>query len=963
MIPLLFFCSGATALIYEVVWAKYLSLMFGSTIQAQTVVLAVFMGGLALGNSLFGRRADWLKQPLVAYGYVEVIIGLYAFFFDWIYTAADVGFIKLGGPLLNHTGGLLALKAMLSIALLLGPTLLMGGTLPLLAAWLQNTSIDASRRSARFYSINSLGAVCGAGLAGFVLVVGLGLVATLQATALINVLIGIAAVGLARSSANTAEPARKKNAHASSPNETSTSVLARWAWLVVALTGAVSMGLEVLASRSIALIVGPSSQAFALVLMAFILGIGIGSAIVASPRLSNLTSEITVARLLLGAGVAVGLYVLGIEKWLLIYTVGRSGLAPTEMGYVYHQLLVGGMAIVVLGIPAGLLGAVLPLCIRLVGGGSHALGGEVGRLLTWNTVGAVAGVLVTGFLLMPGAGLRGALVTVAVLLAAAATLAAWVGQARGFATVTLLVCIGFGFAAARTGEGWQQVVGSGVFRARTALTQQGLDLRRKSTKMLFYKDSADATVSVETSVEGRQKGELVLRINGKPDASTKGDLSTQYLLAHLPMLARPESKEVFVLGFGSGITAGALLGHPLDRITLAENCRPVLEAGKLFEPWNRGVLTNSRTRVLSEDARTVLKLDPQQYDIVISEPSNPWVAGIGSVFSREFYELAASRLKPGGIMAQWFHIYEVHDGLVMLVLRTFQSVFPHVEIWESQKGDIILLGSLSPWESSLAKFQRVYERPTAKADLERVGLPAPASVYIRQLASQRITRAIAGDGAIQSDYFPSLEYLAPKSFFMGVGSVQLHLFDERSWQSAFVDDERRRALRSLPMEALGPLFLEFGTGNVELQQYVTWRSEQASRPDKETIYRAHPYTPFIFREPGSYPRQMTPPQGASPQLIQMMNALALLSTEPSRSLESIDQIESIIRAQVRTSAGGSVTVDWRPGFYGSVAARACLALGHIERARSVVEDAFKIDPEDLQLQFLKRLLTQSPIRN
>src|SRR3989442_3237901 len=198
LVPILFFCSGATALVYEVVWSKYLTLMFGSTVQAQTVVLAVFMGGLALGNRLFGAHADKAPRPLAIYGYVEAAIGMYAFFFNWFYQFADAVFVRLGTGQLEHRAWLLVLKGALSVALLLGPTLLMGGTLPLLAAWLQRQSSDASRWSARFYSINSLGAVFGAGMAGFYLVRALGMVSSLQMTALFNVLIGLTAVALAR---------------------------------------------------------------------------------------------------------------------------------------------------------------------------------------------------------------------------------------------------------------------------------------------------------------------------------------------------------------------------------------------------------------------------------------------------------------------------------------------------------------------------------------------------------------------------------------------------------------------------------------------------------------------------------------------------------------------------------------------------------------------------------------------
>src|SRR6266581_7315986 len=198
MILFLFFCSGATALIYEVVWSKYLSLMFGSTIYAQTVVLAVFMGGLALGNRLIGARSDLLQKPLSVYGKLEVLIGLYAFCFSWLYQGTDHLYVALGSRLIDHTAWLLLWKAVLSIAVLLLPTVLMGGTLPLLSAWLQKQSNDAGRWAARFYSINSLGAVFGAGMAGFYLVRALGMVSSLQLTALVNLLVGLTAVGLAR---------------------------------------------------------------------------------------------------------------------------------------------------------------------------------------------------------------------------------------------------------------------------------------------------------------------------------------------------------------------------------------------------------------------------------------------------------------------------------------------------------------------------------------------------------------------------------------------------------------------------------------------------------------------------------------------------------------------------------------------------------------------------------------------
>ena len=226
----------------------------------------------------------------------------------------------------------------------------------------------------------------------------------------------------------------------------------------------------------------------------------------------------------------------------------------------------------------------------------------------------------------------------------------------------------------------------------------------------FYEDAADATVSVE-----RAKGtdESALRIDGKVDASARGDAATQLLLAYLPLMAKPESKDVFCFGMGSGMTAGATLNYPIEHLTVAENCAPVLRAAKLFDRWNNGVLTNSRARIYHEDARTVLKLSPQQYDVIISEPSNPWMVGVASVFTREFYQMAASRLKPGGIMAQWFHNYEMDDRNVNVVLRTFGSVFPNMEIWDVDFGDIVILGSERPWESNPKVYGRAFELEAA----------------------------------------------------------------------------------------------------------------------------------------------------------------------------------------------------------------------------------------------------------
>ena len=923
IVLLLFFCSGATALIYEVLWSRHLALLLGSTVQAQTVVLAVFMGGLALGNRHFGRRSDAAANPLALYGKLEIAIGCYAVVFHWLHAAADQVFIRVGAPLLEQPLALLALKAALCVGLLLGPTILMGGTLPLIAAWLNRRGPEAGRLSARFYSVNSLGAVGGAWLAGFVLVPTMGMTASLQLTALVNVALGLTALGLARSAPAAAlaelpadEGRRSQTVAtvaASSPLITNYSSLTL---PLVALTGAVSMGLEVLAARSLALVFGASLQAFAIVLMAFILGIGLGGAVMASPRTRGWARETATAMLLLAAAAWLGLLVAGVEQWVEFYRWVKTGLARTETGFVFHQAFAAAMSLVVLGVPAGLLGAVLPLWLRELPQSGPELGRGVGRLLTWNTLGAVAGTLVTGFVLMPQLGLRGAFLALALGLCGAAWLLGRKFQRATLSFAAATVGAALLLVGVTGGDTWRHLLSSGVFRLRE--TELGKDLvghRQRHVKLHFYEDAADASVAVEQGDGVGASDQLVLRINGKPDATSRGDMATQFLLGHLPLLARPESKDIFVLGFGSGVTAGALLGHPIDRVTVAENCAPVLRAGKFFAPWNRDVLTNPRARIVGEDARTLLKLSPQRYDVIISEPSNPWMAGVGSVFSREFYELCASRLKDGGLMTQWFHVYEMHDGIVALVLHTFASVFPHLEVWDPGTGDLILLGSQQPWATGPEVWGKVFARAEPGRDLAAIGLHAPAALWARQFASQRTARLFIENGPEQSDEFPVLEYAAPKAFFIGASAKEFLQFDERTRQHQLAPLPKRTALHTASAELLAPVFAtEFGSVNPAAALAANARARSLQDA-------AAPVPP---------PSSFTPPR--SPESFQTF-------------LTSVEQ---------RLGAAGTNPTSVTPDEL-TEAVRECLARGELARAKALLKTAGGQLKNSAERRFLDRV--------
>jgi predicted membrane-bound spermidine synthase len=948
MILFLFFCSGATALVYEVVWSKYLSLIFGSTAYAQTVVLAVFMGGLALGNRIIGARSDFLHKPLVTYGFLEVMVGLYAFCFPWFYKAADGLFTAAGSPLLDHSFALLLLKCVISIGLLLLPTVMMGGTLPLLSAWLQKQSSDAGRWSARFYSTNSLGAVFGAWVAGFMLIRSIGMVATLQMTALANVIVGFTAVGLGRLSQ---APTESASSSTDNPLLSSGEVHSKtlfWVTAMVAITGGVSMGLEVLASRSLTLIFGASVQAFATVLMAFILGIGLGSAGAASPRLKRWRYENIIFTVLLVAAVCVGILVAGIEQWVEVYRYVRVGLARTEMGYRFYQIIAAGFSLIVLGIPAGLIGAVLPLCLRLVSN-QEGFGKRVGRLLTSNTLGAVVGVLITGFILMPGTGLRAAFFVLALALSLTVFALAWHFRKWTFFVSSSSVAVFLAVACLVGGEGWRHVLTSGIFRTReTQVDPTMLGIRKKYMKLVYYKDGPDATVSVEKGTDN----ELALRISGKPEASTKVDLPSQLILAHLGMVMRPQSKDVFILGLASGITCRGLLAYPIEHLTIAENCSPVLHAAEFFSNWNRGVLTNPVTNIRLEDGRTVLKLSRKPYDVIICEPSNPWFASVGSVFSKEFYEVAASRLKPGGFMVQWFHTYEMQDPIVEMVIRTFASVFPNMEIWDASYGDLVLLGSTQPWVSSPAMLRKAYEIDLVRKDLASIGLGTPSAFWARRFASQRTAPFIAGPGPIQSDGFPMLEYDAPLAFYIGANAHRIMRFDERTWQSALASPETTAAVSKLDLQTLSAIF-QNASLNPDVQRGIQLRQECSSNDASKSAKLELADMPFIF-DPAARRIEQYLPEDADKNLKALLHARDVLRVQADNWAEQVQVIKRILLSEFAPNA--PVQPRQFDAQFAAEAARVALNHHEFELANEMILLGAKFAPAEPEFPYLTRLV-------
>jgi len=475
---------------------------------------------------------------------------------------------------------------------------------------------------------------------------------------------------------------------------------------------------------------------------------------------------------------------------------------------------------------------------------------------------------------------------------------------------------------------------------------------------LFYEDAPDATVSVLSEQRSGMSNNVALLINGKPDASSYGDRGTQILLAQLPLMARPASRDVFCFGLGSGMTAGSALKYPIQHLTVAENCGPVLRAAKLFAPWNNGVLTNDRVRIYHEDARTVLKLDAKTYDVIISEPSNPWMVGIGSVYSHEFYELAASRLKPGGIFTQWFHIYSMDDATLNVVLRTFASAFPNMEIWDLGE-DVILLGSKQPWPSGPEVFAQAYQFDEPRRELLSIGLLKPESILARQLASQATAFAVAGPGAVQSDDHPLLEYEAPRAFYMyqtRPGVRQLPDYDERTWQAGLAPAAKKQVLAGLGLADLMPIFgPDMVSGNSQLQSLLDNRFHGQSG----SLTFGNRIMPCIFPDTNAKTMIYAPPSAANnPSVRQLYYCDVILQTETNRELEAIQTVKGLLDSVDEYDPQNS---DWSAAYYADLAVKACLRRNEPTLVKSILLRGLQLEPDSDQLAYLSRIMLREGI--
>jgi spermidine synthase len=788
LIYILFFLSGAAALVYQVVWVRSFGLVFGGSHLAVTTVLSVFMGGLALGGWLVGRKVDQSRNALRLYALLELGIAASAIAYIGLMAAYPHLYIPLARAVGDSPVALTAIRVLFATAAMIVPTTLMGGTLPVLVSFATAGSERLSRQLSFLYAFNTLGAVAGTLAGAFALLEWLGVGRTLAVAIACNVAIGLLALLIpARAFASSEAPRVDDATGPSAPpadaaDATGAAVPAAAYTLVlwgIGLSGFCALGYEVLWTRILSLVIGTSVYGFATMLVAFLTGIAAGSQVYGllgreeqSPR--------SVARLVLvfaAVQVAIGVVALVVTvviRDLPTHVSSFNQLFSSDAASMWaaRQRTNLVVAFAYMFVPAFFMGVAFPLAGTIHAAYRRRVGGAVGEVLSYNTVGAILGASVSGFVLIYAFGIERALQILAALnvglgacVAASLARVRWAVPVAFAAVAAVLLALSvfpdWGrvwnrkyFAIYRNN---QQYVFNSPHRIRDAL---------ENTDVLFFHEGINETISV-IRPKGAKQG---LIVNGKVVASTtRQDIQCQYTLGHLPMLLHPDPKRVFVLGLGTGMTLGAVSVHPeVEEVVLAELEPSVVPAARTFAEFNHDVLDSPKLRIVFADGRNYLLTASEPFDVITADPIHPWTRGSAYLYTREYYQLAAERLAPGGVMTQWLPIYELTPKDVATVVRTFQEAFPYSVLWLTQY-DAELVGSNAPIAIDEARLAQRMAAPAVATDLAMVEMGSVDDFLSYFVAGTRGLREFASMGVVNTDDNLSLEFSAPRS--VGVGRV------------------------------------------------------------------------------------------------------------------------------------------------------------------------------------------------
>lgn len=776
--PLLF-GSGLCALVYQTVWLREFRLIFGASTAASAAVLAIFMGGLGLGSALLGARADRQARPLAFYANLELLIAASAALSPFLVELTRAVYIALGGTPVLGLGLGTVVRLVLSLLVLAVPTVLMGGTLPAAARAVLSDEDPHRRDLALLYGINTLGAVTGAVASTFLLLEVLGNRTTLWSACLLNALVAIIARSVSRSMEGATDGAKEAPAVAATPApvepappvDAGRALPPRGFVLVsAAVVGFAFLLMELVWYRMLGPLLGGTTFTFGLILALALLGIGLGGTAYTvffrhrPATLGGFAFTCAAEAVLMALPFALGDRMAVLAA--LLRPLGSMGLGGMALGWTFITSLVV--------LPAAFISGVqFPLLLALIGRGRQDAGRQVGQVYAWNTGGSIVGSLAGGFGVLP---LLTAPVTwqaVAGLLAAlglGAALLSFQRERRWGAVVLPAVATAIAvllLTAQGPTAAWRH---SGVGAGRSGLHEPDIQ------EIDAFLSASRAGIAwehegVESSVALSDEDGLSFIVNGKVDGNTIGDAPTQVMSGLLGALLHPEPRSSLVIGLGTGSTAGWLgLVPGMERVDVVEIEPAILEVARRCHDVNANVMNNPKVHTSIGDAREVLLTTRQRYDIIFSEPSNPYRAGISSLFTREFYQAAKQRLAEGGLFLQWLQAYEVDALTVQSAYATLSSEFAAVETWQLQTGDLLLVASSKPLSHDLAKLRSRIAQEPYRGVLHAVWRTDELEgVLAHLIGNAELARLAASRGAemINTDDLSSMEF----AFARNVGRV------------------------------------------------------------------------------------------------------------------------------------------------------------------------------------------------
>lgn len=820
-ILLFFFVSGATGLIYEVVWTRLLTLIMGNTHYSIATVLTAFMGGLALGSFFGGKIIDRAFNPLAAYAILEVGIGIYCLliptFIDLAFPLFQWIYLNLGDSYTQTS----LVRFLVCGALLIIPATFMGATLPVLSKFVSRDENFIGKDVGTLYSINTFGAVVGAWSSAFVLMRLLGVQTTIAVAAAANIGIAVIIYLLFK-------PPLKEPLQASKDTEPEPPLQKREALILLsfAVAGAVALVYQMAWTRILSLLLGSSVYAFSLILTVFILGLALGTVTASRwlPRLNDLIKGYGVTQL-----------IIGFSSLAIVPLFARI---PFVNRWVYEnwgqqfELVQGANFLTIfalLFIPTFFMGAQFPIVIKIMVTKLATVGQNVGRTYACNTFGTIIGSFLAGFILIPVLGLQTTILTAVFLnILLGIALLAFGSQLSFNWKMYFLPGVFFVFVMiANSIAPWDKsVISSGSFMPYRIGDLKEAEL--KKNKILFFKEGMHTTVTTELSASGN----IFLRVNGKTDASLALDMRTQLLSGYLPMLLHASPKSALVIGQGSGITLGAVEQFPVDKINLVEISSAVIDGSRYFDPFNHDALNDKRLTVLLEDGRNHIALSNNTYDVIISEPSNPWISGVGALFTVDFFELLKKRLNPGGLACIWVHTNMSPDSFKSIV-RSFTEKFPFVTMWESIAGDdYLLIGSEEEYGLSFAKAQKYFANEITRKDFAKIGIRNVPDLMSLMIMSRENLVEFSKNAPLHTDDNSLLEFNAPEYVYK---------------------DERDVLVRQLtPFIRLQPEFVKFADDEIKTRVRKRLAQLERSESQIEEIKRKARITTLLERAEAAF---------------------------------------------------------------------------------------------------------------